>query len=111
MRSAKRNYHSNQLEKEKENIKNTWKILNNVLNKDHKKSCNTQFNLNGQTINNPDEIPEHFNDFFINIGPNQVSQMHDTNTHFLTYLSKSTENTMSFNPITEDEVLEEEHRS
>ena len=52
LRSAKRNYYSNQLEKEKKNIKNTWKILNNVLNKNHKKSCNTEFNLNGQTINN-----------------------------------------------------------
>ena len=64
LRSAKRNYYSNQLEKEKKNIKNTWKILNNVLNKNHKKSCNTEFNLNGQTINNPNQIPEHFNDFF-----------------------------------------------
>ena len=106
LRSAKRNYYSNQLEKEKKNIKNTWKILNNVLNKNHKKSCNTEFNLNGQTINNPNQIPEHFNDFFINIGPNQVSQIPDTNTNFSTYLSKSIDNTMFFNPITEDEVLE-----
>ena len=106
LRSAKRNYYSNQLEKEKKNIKNTWKILNNVLNKNHKKSCNTEFNLNGQTTNNPNQIPEHFNDFFINIGPNQVSQIPDTNTHFSTYLSKSTDNTMFFNPITENEVLE-----
>ena len=64
LRSAKRNYYSNQLEKEKKNIKNTWKISNNVLNKDHKKSCNTEFNLNGQVINNPNQIPDHFNDFF-----------------------------------------------
>ena len=69
--SAKRNNYSNQSEKERKNIKNTWKILNSVLNKDHKKkSCNTEFNLNGQIINNPNQIPEHFNDFFINIGPN-----------------------------------------
>ena len=48
LRSAKRNYYSNQLEKEKKNIKNMWKILNNVLNIDHKRSCNTKFNSNGQ---------------------------------------------------------------
>ena len=105
LRSAKRNHYSNQLEKEKKNIKNTWKILNNVSNKDHKISRNTD-NLNRQIINNPNQIPEHFNDFFINIGPNQVSQIADSNTHFSTYLSKSTDNTMFFNPITEDEVLE-----
>ena len=92
------------------NIKNTWKILNNVLN--NKKPCNAEFNLNGQMINNPNQIPEHFNDFFINKGPNQVSpgklvsQIPDTNTHFSTYLSKFIDNTMFFNPITEEEVLE-----
>ena len=34
LRSAKRNYYSNLLEKEKKNTKNTWKILNNVLKVD-----------------------------------------------------------------------------
>ena len=38
----------------------------NYVNKDHKKTCNTEFNLNGQKINNPDQIPEHFNDFLLN---------------------------------------------
>ena len=57
-------------------------------------------------MNNPNQIPEHFNDLFINIGPNQISQIADSNTHFSTYLSKSTDNTMFFNLITEDEVLE-----
>ena len=105
LRNAKKNYFSDQLEKEKKNIKNTWKILNNVLNKDHKKPCNTEFNLNGQIINNPKETPDHLNDFFINIGPNQVSQIPDTNTHFSTYLSNPVQSSMYFTPITEEEVI------
>ena len=60
--------------------------------------------LSGQIIDNPNQIPEHFNDFFINIGPNQVSQIPDTYTHFSTYLSKSTHNTMFFNLITDDDL-------
>jgi len=106
LRTAKKNYYSDQLKKEKNNIKNTWKILNNVLNKDHKRPCHTEFNLNGKIINNSNQIPDHFNDFFINIGPNQVSQIPDTNTHFSTYLSNPTQNSMLFTPITEDEVIE-----
>ena len=93
LKTAKKNYFSDQLEKEKNNIKNTWKILNNVLNKNHTKPCNTEFNLNGQVIDNPEQIPDHFNDFFINIGPNQVSQIPDTNTHFSTYLSNPNQST------------------
>ena len=94
MRSAKRNYYSNQLEKEEKNIKNTWKILNNVLNKDHKKSCNTEFNVNGQIIITPIKFLNTSMIFFINIGPNQVSQIPDTNTHVSSYLSKCTDNTI-----------------
>ena len=74
---------------------------NNVLNKDDKKSCNTEFKLNEQR-NNPNQIPEHFNDFF----HKHSSEIADSDTHFSTYLSKSTDNTIFFNPITEDEVSE-----
>ena len=35
-----------------------------------------------------------------------IIQTNYKNTHFSSYLSKSTDNTMFFNPITEDEVLE-----
>ena len=105
LRTAKKNYFSTPLQKEKNNIKNTWKILNNILNKNNHKSCNTEFNLNGQVINNAKEIPDHFNDFFISIGPNQVSQIPDTNTHFSNYLSDPNENSMFLTPITEEEVI------
>ena len=56
------------LKNEKRNIKNTWKVLNNALNKNQYRPCNTEFNLNGTVINNPTQVSDHFNDFFINIG-------------------------------------------
>ena len=106
MRSAKKNYYVLQLDKEKKNIKNTWKILNNVLNRNKSKSLNTEFNLNGQIINDPKQIPENFNNFFINIGPNQALKIPDTNTHDSTYLSDAIDNTMFFSPITEDVLID-----
>ena len=44
--------------------------------------------------------------FFINIGPNQASQIPDNNIHFSTYLSDLNESSMFFTPITGDEVIE-----
>ena len=105
LRTAKKNYFSNQLENEKRNIKNTWKVLNNALNKNQYRPCNTEFNLNGTVINNPTQVSDHFNDFFINIGPNQVSQIPDNNIHFSTYMSNPNESSMFFSPITEEEVI------
>ena len=80
--------------------------MKNALNKNHCKSCNKIFNINGQIIDKPTQVSDHFDDFFINIGPNQASQIPDNNIHFSTYLSNPNESSMFFTPITEDEVTE-----
>ena len=105
LRTAKKNYFSNQIENEKRNIKNTWKILNNALNKNQYKPCNTEFNLDGRIINNPSEVSDHFNDFFINVGPNQASQIPNNDIHFSTYMNNYNESSMFFSPTTEEEVI------
>ena len=105
LRTAKKNYFSNQLENEKGSIKNTWKVLNNALNKNQYKPCSTEFNSDGCVINDPTQVSNHFNDFFINIGPNQVSQIPNNNIHFSTYLNKPNESSMFFSPLTEDELI------
>ena len=80
--------------------------MNNALHKNHCKKCYKIFNINGQTIDNPTQVSDHFNDFFINIGPKQASHIADNNIHFSTYLSNPNESSMFFTPITEDEVIE-----
>ena len=71
LRQCEKDYYSNLLEESKQNIKETWKIINKLLNKKStkKSSYPSEFKNNGSTISGNKNIAEHFNQFFVNIGP------------------------------------------
>ena len=51
------------------NIKQTWTTINEVLNKCNKKKFLSYFVINGDKIDNKEDIANNFNSFFQNIGP------------------------------------------
>ncbi len=69
IRVSKKNYFSNLLDDHKNNLKQTWKILNGLLGRDRKKSFPDCFNINGTVTSDSKIIANGFNHFFINIGP------------------------------------------
>ena len=64
---AKQNYFSSQLDREKHNMKNTWKILNSIL-RSSKKLISDKFVANGNIINEPKQIADGFNKYFAIVG-------------------------------------------
>lgn len=77
MRLSKKNYFSAALEKNKHNIKNTWSVLNKLIKRVNPTSAiPTQFFTKDKVIiNNTKEIANHFNNYFINIGPNLANEI------------------------------------
>ena len=71
MRNSKRNYYSKILEDNKNNIINTWKVLNEIIkNRTGKPAYPSYFlNSNNITIDDFTMIAEEFNDYFVGIGP------------------------------------------
>ena len=68
------------------NLKNTWKILKNVINKKSSKSSGSRFIVNGHITTDNKKIADAFNSFFINIGPSladKIEPMNITPSHFL----------------------------
>ena len=69
-RNAKKDYYKKDFEKRKNSIKDTWKGINNVLQRKSKDSgYPSHLIVNGSIISNDQDIADAFNDFFINIGP------------------------------------------
>lgn len=69
-RKAKADYYKKDFEKRKDNIKETWKGINNILNrKDKNSQFPTHLVVDGRIVSDDQEIAEAFNNFFINIGP------------------------------------------
>ena len=67
---SKKNYYTILLENNN-NSRKIWEGFKSIINtKNTKRSNITQLKVNERIINNPKEIAESINDFFVNIGPN-----------------------------------------
>ena len=91
IRLAKSNYWSAKFEEAKGNIKDTWKQIRNILNKnDNKLDFPKSFILNdGQEISNDHMIANSFNTYFTNIGPSLANDMTNHTGNAMSYLKRS----------------------
>ena len=71
---AKRNYYRNAFNRYSTNMKKTWQTINETLNRrKRKRDFPKEFKLaNGNSISEPKQIANAFNDFFISIGDGGV---------------------------------------
>lgn len=102
IRIAKRMYYERKLEYVKSNTKNTWKILNEVINK--KKSTRKLPHEFKQIISNPKAIADRFCDYFTNIGPNLAKTIPTGASSFHSYLGGNFMNSLFLEPTTEQEI-------
>ena len=91
------------------NIKETWKIINSLINKETKPKAKettypTEFRSNGTTITGNKNIANCFNHFFVNIGPSLTlglaNKIPRSNNVFTRYLSDKVDDTLFLKPVT-----------
>ena len=106
MRNAKKIYYEEKIENAKTNMKDTWKILNEIVNrKKSSKKPPHSFTINNQNVSNPVEIANHICDYFTNIGPNLANKIPVSSRSHQSYLSGNFMNSIFFEPATETEVI------
>ena len=93
---------------QKNDMKKTWMTINETLNR-NKNHTNfpAQFSINGRDVTHPQDIADHFNIFFSNIGTNLSANIdiNDETIAFSDYLDTPTGQCFNFNEITEDETM------
>ena len=104
LRSERNKYYTSQFEFKKCNIKETWKVINNVLNKNKNHNNISQIKSNNIIISDNSAIPNIFNDYFSNIGPNLAKTIPKTNKTFTDFLKNNNPNTMFFIPTDVNEI-------
>ena len=71
LKKSKIDYYSQYFEDNSKNSKKLWEGIKSIINTNNSKFSNiNQLNVNNVVIDNPKEIVEAFNDFFVNVGPN-----------------------------------------
>jgi len=106
IRKAKRQYYEIKFNQSKNDIKRTWRTINDVLKRKNKKHTQTQFKIeSGEIVTDPQLISNHFNNFFVNIGPKLAANIENGDKEYHCYLSNPLQNSMFMSPITESEII------
>ena len=87
-KNAKKNYYRDKIKLFENDIRNTWKIMKEVIGK---KKCNNEtlpkyLVVDKIEINDAKSIAEKFNEFFVNIGPNLANKIPQCDLSFKSYL-------------------------
>ena len=99
-------YYFKQFDLKKENIKQTWTLIRDVIGSQNKKRENLPsfFKQNQDILNNPTDIADGFNDFFVGIGPQLAAEVGPTNRSYQSYMKES-DTVFSFSSISEANIL------
>ena len=67
LRNAKKDYYPSKIASQKQNPKQAWKTINNLLGRQCKQTVVNQLDIEGETLTNNEDIAESFNNYFSNI--------------------------------------------
>ena len=80
LRIAERDNHAQLTEENNSNLRSSWCILNEVINKKKITSTCSKLFVNGKYITQKNEIADGFNSLFVNIGPNLANKIPESTT-------------------------------
>ena len=103
IRNTKRTYFEHIFTQNKNDIKKTWKILNETLSRNTKKQIRQEFSINNQLVSDPEVIANSFNEYFVSIGRKLAEKIQPAQ-HFSSYLNVPSETVFNFVPVTEQNI-------
>ena len=105
LRIAKRLYYDKKLNESKNNLRATWRVLNDLINRRKPKvKPNTTFKAEYQEISDPVAIANKFCQYFPSIGPNLAKAIQSSTSH-KTFLSGTFNQSIFLDLATEEEII------
>ena len=105
MRRSERNHYNDILMKNKGNIKKSWELIREIINKTSSKSPNSkQILINGKLETDEQIISNGLNDFYVNIGNKVRATIPDCDKTYSDFMPAANHNAMFLAPTTSSEV-------
>ena len=101
---AEREHYNQLILNTKNNLKKSWQILKEIINKKKSSGCSSRFLVNNKIITNKIDICNGFNTFFINIGPTLARKIPDTGKSPLIFMKNRVFDSMYVNEVTLEEL-------
>ena len=107
IRKLEREYIAKLLAKHKSNLKKTWKVMKDIINRNKKANSPPEyFDYNGEHITDKEKIANSFNDFYVNVGPNLCKSLPKHTVSPMSYLKDRNSSSMFVEPTDQTEITE-----
>ena len=104
LKVAEKMYYKEKLEGNKNNLVNMWKVLKTIVNKKKCYGNQSEFKIEDKVINDPKEIVNRMNNFFVQIGASIQDNIPASNTDPVSLMRGCYDNSLFFVPTNEQEV-------
>ena len=101
---AEKTHYDKLFKENQNNLKSSWKLLKEIINRKKATTSNSRFIINGNMSTDKGLIAEGFNSFFINVGPTLANKIPPTNISPTANLKNRNINSMFVEPVTEKEI-------
>ena len=106
IRTAKKQYFKSVFNKYKYNMKKTWDTIKEVLDSSSSTKFPKYFMINNVRTEDPKQIANKFNEYFVNVGPNLAKEIPILpNLSFINYLNHPCTVNFEFRQIREAEIM------
>ena len=105
LKRAEKIHYSELLSNCQDNMKKTWQIMKDIVNKNKTKQLQTKFKLsNGNYTTDGSVISNKFNDFFINVGPTLAAKIPDQKFTPIDFMGQPSVNSIFLSEVTTEEI-------
>ena len=101
---AEKEHYSFLMEKHKNNLKKSWNIIKEVINKNKSNTKFSRFLIDGQVTTDKNSISNGFNSFFTNVGPSLANKIPSDSRSPSAFLKNPVSNCMYMDNVLEEEV-------
>ena len=104
IRTAERQHFDKIFKENKQNLRNTWKIIKDVIKQTNNNKITNKFHINNNVTSEPNIIANSFNNFFTNVGKNLAGKIPLSKINPLHYMKNTNLRSFALNHVNTDEI-------
>ena len=104
VKKTEKEYYEQKLRENQSNIKKSWSIIKEIINKKKNKQISREFLINRKKTTDNKTIATAFNQYFVNVGPTLARSIPPTTSCPTSYIKKCNENSIFLTPTYSEEL-------
>jgi len=103
--NVEQSYYTNEFMKHSNDIKKTWQVIRTIIKSGNKDTFINEIKLEGNVINDPVTMAEHFNSYFTGLAKSLSGKIQPTNKSFHDFLLPSSPKSFALIPTCPKELI------